>query len=76
MAKFTVTLRREVVSYDEVERVVEAENEDDARAKGAALASEFDDACPDDACETGAPDCQDWDVSDVEPADDDAVVDD
>lgn len=48
MTKFKITLRRAVTSYDELTRVIEADDETDAYNQGAELASEFNRSCPDD----------------------------
>lgn len=66
MAKFTITLEREVIQNERVTRVVEAASRGEARRQAAGLAALFDDDCPDDARPAGDDECGPWEIVVVE----------
>lgn len=68
MAKFLVKFEREVIQTDQFARIIEAETEEEARAKARAMADDANHSCPDDVATAGGDCCGDWDVDSLAPA--------
>lgn len=68
MRDFELRMTRKVVTIDEYFVTVQAEDENDAEAKGEELAFEMNSDCPDGVVETNEVECQSWGVDRVRPA--------
>ncbi len=66
MPRFKIHFMRRVVSLDSVERVIEAENLEQAQDIADGMIAEFDDECPDDSEEISLT-CESWDWTTAYP---------
>jgi hypothetical protein len=75
MPVFKVNIDRKVVNWDRFTRFIEADNEAQAEEIGNKLADEANNNCPDDAGPGNFDnELEDWDVNDVEEAEEEDLA--